>query len=663
MASTDPIGPRVKRMWLSAIQYYLPFHQRIEFELAFALKLRHYIADTYQTLDQRYVKYRGRELASKIRRETADICAAPIYIECLHTDDNPVAAYTAEDVKWALEHDVRNPLKGFETYVERMVMGAISARAWWLIVDFDASAGENGEILFRNGDPTKQFICPPYQDIWDPRNPWWIEEVQMRLSDCRSMAGWKNTDQLVADNPTPNRYSASSTDSDEQGRIWRDGSTSPEPAGEVDGIITVLKCWFRTDPDKKTKKRTKRDSAKALPANEHYLACSECGYQSGPMVQDPTLSPGMPCPGCGSPLKQITHHVTEETVLAHQNGRLVIYAPNCDVEMYDGDWPFRARSFPAMQYKCYEHPRDPMGMSETTMDQHVQIVSNALMLRAYDSIMAAPNVVIMPGAGAKNARGEAFQFTDETWQFMYFDDPSGMAAQGVKHFQANPVPSGVFQFYGLVQQSFRADIGTAETSGASQGQDLKGMPVGTIKAFVESGSIPTDHKIRRLRREFSILFSVISDIQRSTYTTAKWVRLRGKDGQMIARRMLGSSLPGVDVVVSAEPEFKAMSQEELQTVDMWINKFGASEAVGELLHIPPSLARKLNAEKQAAMPPAGPGGPQGPPTGPPPGAPPGMAGPPQQMNGNGLPPQIAAALLARMHGGAVPGASQPAMMQ
>lgn len=660
MADTDPIGPRIKRMWLAAVQYYQPFHQRIEFELAFALKLRHYLADTYQTLDQRYVKYRGRELASKIRREVADICAAPVYIECLPTDDNPVAAYTAEDSKWALEHDVRNPLKGFETYLERMVMGAIAARSWWLIADYDPEAGEYGEVLFRNGDPTKQFVCPPYQDVWDPRNPWWIEEVQMRVSEAQGMLGWKNADRLVADNPLPTRYQSGASDSDEQGRVWRDPASAPEPAGSPNGIVTVLKCWFKKDPDKKVTKRLRREKATALPPDEHYLACTGCGYQSGPIAQDPTLAPGAPCPACQEPLKLVTHHVPEESALAHPDGRLVIYAPNCDVLLYDGGWPFKARSFPCMQYKCYDHPRDPIGLSETTLDQHIQIVSNALMRRAYDSIMAAPNVVLLPGSKLKDADGEVFQFTDDPWQFAYFDDPTGMQGQAIQHFQANPVPSGVFQFYSAVQQSFRMDIGTAEVSGASQGQDLKNMPVGTVKAFVESGSIPTDHKIRRLRRELSIFFSVLHDMQRSTYTMAKWVRLRGEDGQLIARRMLGSSLPGVDVLVTAEPEFKAMTTEELNTVDAWMNKFGGSEAMAEMMHIPPTLARKLKAEREAAqqaqmqqMAPPMPGGPQAGPPGPvPPGAMgnPGASGPP---NMGGIPPQIAAALMARMRGAPV----------
>lgn len=649
----EPIGPRVRRQWEAAVQYYAAYHQRIEFELAFCLKLRHYLADTYQTLDQRYVKYRGRELASKVRREVADICAAPIYIEALPTDDDPERAFSAEDAKWALEHDIRDPLKGFDTYLERTVLGALAARVWWLIADYDP---EKREIYFRNGDPTKQFICPPYQDVWDPRNPYWIEEVQMRVADAKAMPGWKNTDALVADNPTATRYQAGASDSDENGRVFRDPAASADPLGSPSGIVTVLKCWYKTDPDKVTKRKLKPETARPLPYDEQHLACVQCGYTEslpprsiGQHGVDANAYDGAKCPQCGQPMKPITHTAVEDEVIAFPDGRLVIYAPYCDALLYDGEWPYTSEHglVPAMQYKCYDHPRDPIGISETTLDQHIQIISNALMRRSYDSIMAAPNVVIMPGGGLKSANGEMFQFSDEPWQFAYFDDPSGMASQGVKHFQANPVPSGLFQMYSLVQQSFRADIGTAEVSSAAGSSDIKDVPVGTIKAFVESGSIPTDHKIRRLRRELSIFFTAVHDMQRSCYTQSKWMRLKGPDGQMMARRMMVSSVPSVDITVTAQPEFKAMTKEEIDTINLW-SQYGFSETMGEILHVPPTVMRKMKAERDAQQQAAqqaqmgAPGGGTPMPNGTGNGAP---GGPPN------LPPQVMAALMARARGG------------
>ena len=47
--------------------------------------------------------------------------------------------------------------------------------------------------------------------------------------------------------------------------------------------------------------------------------------------------------------------------------------------------------------------------------------------------------------------------------------------------------------------------------------------------------------------------------------------------------------------MTAEPEFKAMSEEELKSVEMWMTTFGGSEAMAEVMHIPPTLVRKLAA--------------------------------------------------------------------
>lgn len=662
-AGLEPIGTRVRRQWEGCVQYYAPFHQRIEFELAFSLKLRHYLNDSGNTLDQRFVKYRGRELASKIRREVADIMEAHLYIEALPTDHDPTRAMSAEDSKWALEHDIRDPLKGFDTFLERTVLGAIAARSWWLLADYDP---EKREIYFRNGDPTKCFICPPYQDVWDVRNPYFIEEVQMRIADVQAMSGWKNTKDLLPDNPSPSRYQEGSSDSDERGRIYRDAAGNPAPPGATQGIITILKCWYKADPDKIKKKVRKPETAKLLPREQQHLACLSCGYTEALPVAAEGLKPieamaldGAPCSQCGSPMKPITHTMEEDEFAAFPDGRLVIVAPyNQDQVLFDDEWPYFSEHglVPAMQFKCSEHPRDPMGLSETAMDQHMQIISNALMRRAYDSIMASPNVVVLPGKGLKSATGEQFQFTDEPWQFAYFEDSSGMAAQGIKHFQANPVAPAIFQMYSLVQQSFRADIGSAEVSTGGGSQELKNVPVGTVEAFVESGSIPTQHKIRRLRRELSIFLTAVHDMQRSCYTMAKWMRLRGPEGQMIARRMRVASAPAVDITVTAQPEFKAMAKEELDTIKLWA-EFGFSEAIGEVMKIPPSTMRKIKAEQQKKMEEAQALQSQA--------APPMQAAPAPVNGGGGAPqqalPPILAALMSHASGGMAQGNGMAAM--
>ncbi len=152
--------------------------------------MQHYLADPGWTLDRRRIRYKGRELFSKIRRIVADVTAAPLYIDAIPVETDSMQSddpLTAEDAKYALEQDVRSADKGFDVYLERMVLGAVSARAWGMAVDFEPDIAPFGEVLFRNVDPTKLFRTPGYQDLWDSRLPWLIEEVQMRLSDAKAL--------------------------------------------------------------------------------------------------------------------------------------------------------------------------------------------------------------------------------------------------------------------------------------------------------------------------------------------------------------------------------------------------------------------------------------------------------------------------------------------
>ncbi|NBR66804.1 MAG: hypothetical protein EBT79_05905, partial [Actinobacteria bacterium] len=104
MADKDtPLVERCKRLWEYAKAYYRPRNDKIERELSFALKLRHYELDSGETRDHRRLRFRGRELYSKLRRKTADIISAPLYIETLPNGAEPFNAELAETAKYALE--------------------------------------------------------------------------------------------------------------------------------------------------------------------------------------------------------------------------------------------------------------------------------------------------------------------------------------------------------------------------------------------------------------------------------------------------------------------------------------------------------------------------------------------------------------------------------
>ena len=100
MADKDtPLVERCKRLWEYAKAYYRPRNDKIERELSFALKLRHYELDSGETRDHRRLRFRGRELYSKLRRKTADIISAPLYIETLPNGAEPFSAELAETAR------------------------------------------------------------------------------------------------------------------------------------------------------------------------------------------------------------------------------------------------------------------------------------------------------------------------------------------------------------------------------------------------------------------------------------------------------------------------------------------------------------------------------------------------------------------------------------
>lgn len=621
----DNVVQDLTNLWRETVQYYRPWHERMERESDFALKLRHYRRDFYETEDQRYVQYRGREHFSAVRRKHADVERAPIYIEAIALrPDDPSSQLQAEDAKWALEHDVRDPATGFLSSYSRAILSALSARVGYVSVDFDPSIGPFGRVFFDNPEPAKVMICPPFKDIFDARLPWVCEEMAVDVAAIqkRPPKGWKNVELLTADNPHQAKYPQTISGSDELGRVMRQPMELPGESSRQKGRATLVKFWFRVDPDETKKKRVNPKTARKLPKEEQYFGCTSCGYRTVPgSALDGQGPDEQACPDCAmngfvEPLVLITSEAIEETQLAYPNGRLVIFAPNSQALLYDGPWPFKARSYPYMKITAYEHPRDAIGISDTTLNWHTQVISNALMRRAYDSVMAAPNVIINHGGALKDAFGQPFQFTDEPWQIAYADP---FAGQAVEHFQASPVPPALFQMYGLVQQGFRADIGTAEMTTGGQAEDLKSVAVGTVKEFVESGNIPTDHLIERIRRELSVFFGVVHDIQRDTWSVQKWVRFRGNRGVMDAKLIAAANLPEADFMVTAEPEFHARTQDELNTVQLWAG-FGFSEAIAELLGVPPTLANKIRAEQAAKAPQAPPsgagasGGPNAPPT-------------------------------------------------
>ena len=325
-----------RRRWEYCRRYYEPLHARIERELRFSLKLQHYLNDQGLTLDRRRIQFKGRELFSKIRREVADVMRAmatsdvsAVPVETAPGSQDPITAETAE---WAVKQDLRHPEKGFDTYLERMVLGAISARMWGMAVDWEESASPYGEALFRNVDPTKIHLCPPFTDVWDLRLPYVIEQIEMRVADAQRMEGWTNA-KLLHEDPLPPHPTTGQVQIDEQNRVSLWNEPEAEPGRSPKGMCVILLCWSRFDPTTKAKIKDTR----ALEPEKQYTACTTCGWRSEPGAQGDEI-----CPDCLSRGGLNTAHLIqveriEEDVLQFKRGkRMEIIAPLQSLMVRDG---------------------------------------------------------------------------------------------------------------------------------------------------------------------------------------------------------------------------------------------------------------------------------------------------------------------------------------
>ena len=547
-----------------------PWDERINSDLAFALSLKHFATDDNETLDSRRLRYKGRELFSKLRRSSADaalaIADALQRLTAIPVEDGDATA--AEGAAWAAKFDLNKPENGFQVLMERAMLGARAARLWCIGFDWDAT---EDDVLFRTVDPTRLRLCPPFQDTWDRRLPWLYEVCDEPLSSLKAKKGWKNLGSLVSDQQYAfEQGKGGSTTIDEHGAVTF-GDAVDEDGEGVGGTVKYVKFFVRRDGTTKTEKEEKLTM---LENGQMYHACPACGYQTPPAPDIEEV--GEFCPVCAeggvqSLMMRVAAETQEVEKLAYPNGRVIVVAVNQGLLLWNGTWEEWAgpmRGYPYMQIKAFEHPRHRIPLSDTATDRSQQLVSNVLMLRMYRQAMSAPNVIGVAGGpnSIKNAQGGPFTFTDEPWQVAFFDDALSMS-QAVQHFNADPITQGLVAAYDRTQNSFRADMGTAEL-GLTQ-ENSKDIPVGTVRALVQSGVIPTDHFVRRVLFELGIFCGPLSDVQRFRWTRGRWVRMANKKGEEFHAYLKASDIPSADFRFSADQKAREVKVDEFQRIMEW----------------------------------------------------------------------------------------------
>lgn len=626
LQSLDPLQEReldtvqlVKELIGDAEHVYGSQWEAIDEDLAFALELDHYESPKDRSRERNRIQPKTLELFHHLRHKWSEISSAESYVECLPIDDMGDAE-TAEWAKFAIQHEIHNPVKRYKARRRTMVIGGLAARMWGMKLDYC-----DGQIYFCNVDPCNFAIAPGWTDMHDPTCPWVYEVGEYRVQDVLKWgeeAGWSNLDK-VKGGLVNTATRGGTRGHDSRGRTYLN-RTEDQPKESGGNKVKMAFVHFRFSDETYSKNKFME-----LPPEEQFYECEACGYEypreeiegNGPPQMEsvesmspesepnPEGAPEMmgeeqqyPCPECGAPM-QLNDVVEEQQVYdTYPNGRYVVVDLTDEAVLFDGPWRFRWRSFPYWFFRGYEHPRQWIHLSDTALNWTLQVMSNAVLRKGFEQLIHNVDVIMTPMGGLLNSKREPFIFTDQAGQIAYFADP--VAAQMTKHFQGSGLPPAWGQLNMTIENKFRANVGTADIGVAPP--QSKDIPVGTVEAMVRQGNIPNEDHISVLREDEGIFLGCLLDmIIGGAWGVEKWVRMLGPKGIYVMQKLAGSDIPQMDVFVSGAPKLSAIKQQEFQIFMQWV-QLGqvdpAAQLVGaELLNISPSMIQKYVMARQQLM--------------------------------------------------------------
>lgn len=587
----------VRDLYDDALGYYQEFHRAMMEELEFALSLRQYEDEQGNVRHKAFIQPHSLDLFHLLRHKWAQICRADLYIECRPVDQYGDADL-AEDCTFVLQHVTGDRRLRYKASRRRMVIGALSARAWGMKVEFDPRIGPFGDLVFSDVNPCDLFVAPGWRDMHDATCPWVGERSKMRVNDVLAMGafGWDTSGVQADSTMSHGRTTTFGQVAPAAVRNSRPGQ--PAPGTSAQETVTVLKWWFRFDPLQETYSQT--SPTLELAPEDRYYECAECGHVEMPegMVDDEEMFPESagPCPLCGQGEMVRADFVEEEqSFLRYPEGRLVIVCPELELVLYNDKWPVDLRSFPYMLLRAYYHPEDLYGQSDTSLLWSMVVIQNAVLRAGWEQMVRNADIIMTPLDGLVDADGNPFMFTDEQGSIAYFKDP--MSAQSTQHFQGSGLSQGWGQFLMALQNAFKPNMGFNDVG--LSGPQLANATMGAVETAVQQGEIPVDDHIDELNEEQSMFLGVVLDYIIGTWSVERWIRYAGFDGIQKVKRIMGSDLPYADVEVSVQPKLDPVNAEQIKSFQLWLQFDPPARMVmARLLNIPPSLVRQY---EQARM--------------------------------------------------------------
>jgi hypothetical protein len=245
-------------------------------------------------------------------------------------------------------------------------------------------------------------------------------------------------------------------------------------------------------------------------------------------------------------------------------------------------WPYGLRTVPYCVWQSKPHPGEQIGQSETLSNMSMQTSSNVLLAEAIDTMRRAKTVHAVPRGVLEDPAGEEWERGRNQGAWAYYNQD--MPPSGIITMTGAQLPPGWNAVFQAVQGVFQASRGSPDL-GLTPSQS-KDIAVGTVRAIIESGELPVDHQIERLRRAEAPWFGgAVYQLIRATYTPERIRRIESEDGNWELLSVAGLGLPDLDVQIIASPSVIRLTQAEIQT----LIEFAAAPP-----HMRRFLARKMN---------------------------------------------------------------------
>lgn len=574
---------RTRSEWL---EEWAEYHEAQRVERDYALKLDHYRDDFKDPRQHDRIRPKGRQLYGLLRRKQAQISQSEIFLDLRPGDPSAEDAVKTEAAKWAIEWVLRNPLNDYESLRDLMVQDALAARLGCLYIYFDETVGPEGEICIEQDNPGDVMWQLPYHTPHHPQCRRLMRTKRMRLSEVKSQRGWKNLDQVRTDSTRSARAAGTSAGSEPLG-----SQAYPEAQDSDDGYVEITFDWRKNVTA--TMRAEVDGSLNELEPGQRFMECVSCGQQSeteaeaGDGIEFPEMIE-RGCQVCSGNLRR-TDGTVDEYVWEERN-TLTIAALEQGVELYHGPWPFLMRTFPVIVYAANPQAHQPMGQSETSTNMSMQTASNMTLRLGLEHMALARPYWALP-QGTVDHAGKPWQFGRHQGLAMHFN-PNNPPNMMPAVLQPPGLPASWNTLWQALNSDFRQDMGTGELS---FGEDqTKNIPATTALAIERTGDIPVDHQIEWLQRAEGPGFGVILDLIRATWTTERFIRMRGPDGAWTAQAVLGVAFPDYDVFVTADPSIARYDSKQIQNLKMvadsppWQFEF-----LGKGLNIPLSQIRDL----------------------------------------------------------------------